>query len=128
MVIAGLVLAGIAALLHVYIFYLESIAWTSDRARATFGTTPAEAETTKSLALNQGFYNLFLAVGAALGIILFASGAEAIGLTLVFVGVGSMLAASVVLIVTSPSKASAAVKQGLVPLLAVIALLVGVLL
>lgn len=128
MVIAGLVLAGIAALLHGYIFYLESIAWTSDRARATFGTTPAEAETTKSLALNQGFYNLFLAVGAALGIILFASGAEAIGLTLVFVGVGSMLAASVVLIVTSPSKASAAVKQGLVPLLAVIALLVGVLL
>lgn len=127
MVIAGLVLAGIAALLHVFIFYLESIAWTSDRARATFGTTPAEAEATKSLALNQGFYNLFLAISIALGIIVFAAGSAAIGLTLVFVGVGSMFAASVVLIATSPDKASAAIKQGTVPLLAIIALVIGVL-
>lgn len=127
MVIAGLVLAGIAALLHVFIFYLESIAWTSDRARATFGTTPAEAEATKSLALNQGFYNLFLAISIALGIIVFAAGSAAIGLTLVFVGIGSMFAASVVLIATSPDKASAAIKQGTVPLLSIIALVIGVL-
>ena len=37
MVIAGLALAGVAALVHVFIFYLESIAWTSARARAVFG-------------------------------------------------------------------------------------------
>lgn len=62
MVIAGLVLAGLAALIHVYIFYMESIAWTGAKARATFGTTIEEAEATKSLAFNQGFYNLVLAI------------------------------------------------------------------
>lgn len=56
MVITGLVLAGLAALIHVYIFFLESVAWTSPTARATFGTTAEEAEATKSLAFNQGFY------------------------------------------------------------------------
>ncbi|RYY45969.1 MAG: DUF1304 family protein, partial [Actinomycetales bacterium] len=38
MLIVGLVLVGLAALLHVYIFWLESFAWTSARGRATFGT------------------------------------------------------------------------------------------
>jgi len=28
MVVVGLVLAGLAALVHVYIFWLESVAWT----------------------------------------------------------------------------------------------------
>ena len=60
MIIAALIFAGLAALLHVYIFTMESLTWTSPRTRATFGTTPEEAETTKLLAFNQGFYNLFL--------------------------------------------------------------------
>jgi len=55
MVIAGLVLAAVAGLLHVFIFYLESIAWTGERARATFGTgTVEEATVQKELAFNQG--------------------------------------------------------------------------
>lgn len=54
MVIAGLVFAGLAALLHVFIFYLESMAWTT-RARAVFGTTAQEAEATREMAFNQGF-------------------------------------------------------------------------
>ena len=40
----GAVVAGLAALLHVFIFYLESVAWTSDRARDVFGTTRDESE------------------------------------------------------------------------------------
>ena len=39
MVVVGLALAGVAALIHVYIFYLESVVWTTPRARAVFGTT-----------------------------------------------------------------------------------------
>ena len=128
MVIAGLVLAGLAALLHVFIFYLESIAWTSLRARATFGTTAEEAETTKALAFNQGFYNLFLAIAVILGIIFCALGHAAIGATLVFVGAGSMLAASLVLLLSSPDKAGAAIKQGVFPALAVIVLAIGLIL
>ncbi|MBC9935953.1 MULTISPECIES: DUF1304 domain-containing protein [unclassified Leucobacter] len=125
MVIAGLVLAGLAALLHVYIFYMESIAWTSTRVRATFGTTEDEARATKDLAFNQGFYNLFLAIAVALGIVLFALGHTAVGATLVFVGAGSMAAAALVLLVSSPSKARAALTQGVFPALGVILLAIG---
>ena len=54
MIIAGIVFAAIAALLHVFIFYLESLAWTGSLARATFGTTKeqASAPITKALAFN----------------------------------------------------------------------------
>lgn len=126
MVIAGLVLAGIAALLHVFIFYLESIAWTSKRARAIFGTgTVEQAAVQQELAFNQGFYNLFLAVAVAVGIVFFAAGEPVIGATLVFTGAGSMVAASLVLLLSSPDKAGAALKQGIIPALGVLALAIG---
>ncbi|WP_456284951.1 DUF1304 domain-containing protein [Microbacterium sp. JZ101] len=125
MIVAGLVLAAVAALVHVYIFFLESIAWTSPRALRTFGQTREAAEAQRELAFNQGFYNLFLAIVAALGVVLFATGAAVVGATLVFTGVGSMLAASLVLLISSPDKAIAALKQGVVPALSVIALAIG---
>lgn len=119
MLTAGLIFAGLAALLHVYIFVMESLTWTSPRTRATFGTTAEEAETTKLLAFNQGFYNLFLAVVTAIGIVAICLGHNAVGAALVFAGVGSMLAAAAVLLASSPDKARAAVTQGAFPLVAV---------
>lgn len=120
MVIVGLVLAGLAALLHVFIFFLESIAWTSPRARGVFGMSEASANATKEMAFNQGFYNLFLAIAAILGIVLTAVGQTEIGLTLVLTGTASMAAAALVLLISSPDKASAAIKQGTLPLLSVL--------
>lgn len=125
MVIVGLVFAALAALVHVYIFWLESLVWTSERARRTFGLTLEEARTTHPLAFNQGFYNLFLAVAAALGVVFFAVGETTIGSTLVFVGTGSMVAAALVLLLSSPSKARAALVQAAFPLVAVITLTLG---
>lgn len=125
MVIAGLVLAGIAAVVHVFIFYLESIGWTGGLARKTFGTTREEAEAQRELAFNQGFYNLFLAVAVVVGIIVYAAGQHAVGATLVFAGAGSMVAASVVLVLSNPGRAAAAAKQGLIPALGVLALAIG---
>ncbi|MFE6968677.1 DUF1304 domain-containing protein [Isoptericola sp. NPDC057653] len=125
MVATGLVLAGVAAALHVYIFWLESLAWTTPRARATFGTTEQEAVATRELAFNQGFYNLFLAVVTAIGVVLVAAGTTGAGAALVLAGTGSMLAAALVLFLSSPGKRGAAVKQGAVPLLAVVVLVVG---
>ncbi|MGF3054707.1 DUF1304 domain-containing protein [Microbacterium sp. YY-03] len=125
MVIVGLVLAALAALLHVYIFYLESVVWTGRKARAIFGTTAEEAQTTKLLAFNQGFYNLFLAITVVFGIVFFAKGDPTIGATLVFVGAGSMAAAALVLLLSSPGKWGAALTQGALPLLGVIALAIG---
>jgi putative membrane protein len=119
MLTAGLIFAALAALLHVYIFVMESLTWTSPRTRATFGTTVEEAQTTKLLALNQGFYNLFLAIVTAIGIVAICLGHMAVGAALVFAGVGSMLAAAVVLLASSPDKARAAITQGALPLIAV---------
>lgn len=126
MILAGLVLAALAAALHVFIFYLESFAWTT-RARGVFGTSAEEAEATRELAFNQGFYNLFLAIAVFVGIAAFALGSDTVGATLVLVGAGSMLAASLVLLLSSPDKAASAVKQGTLPALAVAALVVGLL-
>src|SRR6476659_248419 len=125
MITAALIFAGLAALLHVYIFVMESLTWTSPRTRATFGTTEEEAQTTKLLAFNQGFYNLFLAIVTVIGVAAVFSGATAVGVALVFAGVGSMLAAAVVLLAAAPGKARAAVTQGLFPLVAVALLVVG---
>ena len=125
MLTAGLIFAALAGLLHVYIFVMESLTWTSPRTRATFGTTPEEAETTKLLAFNQGFYNLFLAVVTVVGIVAICIGHTAVGAALVFTGVGSMLAAAVVLLASSPDKARAAVTQGVFPLIAVALLVVA---
>ncbi|MBA0047380.1 DUF1304 domain-containing protein [Mycobacterium sp. NPDC050853] len=126
MIIAGLVLTGIAALIHVYIFYLESIAWTGEKTRKIFGVrTLEEAEVTKPLAFNQGFYNLFLAIAIAVGTVFWARGCTAVGATLVFTGAGSMVAAGLVLLISSPDKASAALKQLVPPLLGIVCLAVG---
>ncbi|MFE6234505.1 DUF1304 domain-containing protein [Cellulosimicrobium sp. NPDC057862] len=121
----GLALAGVAAAIHVYIFVMESLTWTSARTRATFGTSREEAEATKELAFNQGFYNLFLAVLVVLGILLYAADRQDVGLTLVVAGAGSMVAAGLVLILSSPSKARAALVQLVPPLLGVIGVVVG---
>jgi putative membrane protein len=125
MLTAGLVFAVLAALLHVYIFVMESLTWTSPRTRATFGTTEEEAQTTKLLAFNQGFYNLFLAIVTAIGVVFVATDCTAVGAALVLAGVGSMFAAAVVLLASSPDKARSAVTQGLFPLIAIVLVAVG---
>jgi putative membrane protein len=125
MITAALVFAALAALLHVYIFTMESLTWTSPRTRATFGTTPAEAETTKLLAFNQGFYNLFLAIVTGIGIVAVALGHLAVGVALVFTGVGSMAAAAVVLLASAMDKARAALVQGTFPAIAVVLMVIS---
>ena len=128
MIIAGFVLTGLAALVHVYIWVLESLIWTGPRARATFGIrSDDEAQLTRALAFNQGFYTLFLAIAVFAGIVVFAAGAPEVGATLVFVGAGSMVAAGLVLLLSSPSKARAALVQLVPPLLGVVALAIGLL-
>ncbi|KJL30950.1 DUF1304 domain-containing protein [Microbacterium azadirachtae] len=125
--ILGSVFAGVAALIHVYIFVLESVRWTHPSTRRIFGTTAEAAEVTKPLAFNQGFYNLFLAVLVIIGLIVAPAASFSIGWTLMMAGVASMLAAALVLILSDRSKARAATVQGLFPLLAVLALIAGVL-
>ncbi|CAN7401680.1 DUF1304 domain-containing protein [Mycolicibacterium frederiksbergense] len=125
MITAGLIAASLAALLHVYIFVMESLTWTTPRTRATFGLSAEEAEATREMAFNQGFYNLFLAIVTGIGVGAALAGQRSVGIALVLAGVGSMLAAALVLLVSSPDKARAAVTQGVFPLLAVLLVAVG---
>lgn len=126
-VTVALIFAGLAAALHVYIFSLESLTWTSARTRAVFGTTVEEAEATRELAFNQGFYNLFLAIVAAAGVVMMATGNRSAGAALIIAGTGTMLAAGLVLLLSSPDKSRAAVTQGVLPFVSLTLLGVGLL-
>jgi len=123
MLYVALVFAGLAALLHVYIFVLESVRWEAPATREVFGTTPEIAAATRPLAFNQGFYNLFLAIVTALGIGL-AGADRRVSVTLVCTGTGSMLAAALVLVLSDRTKARAAVVQGAFPLICLLDLFV----
>ncbi|MCF3960662.1 DUF1304 domain-containing protein [Streptomyces fuscigenes] len=125
MLAAGLVLAMIAGLIHVYIFVLESLRWTDPRTRAVFGTSEEQAHTTRQLAFNQGFYNLFLAVAAIAGAIVVFTGPETVGRTLTTTGTASMVLAALVLLLSDRTKVRAALVQALAPALSLIALLLA---
>ena len=111
---------------------MESIAWEVPPARKTFGGTPEEVRPHAFYAYNQGFYNLFLALEALLGVLLRAAGgpgpASWAGTALALFGTGSMLAAAIVLALKSPAHRGAALKQGTLPAIAVVCLALGALL
>jgi len=67
------ILVVLVALLHVYFAVLEMLLWTTPRGRAAFGLEEGFALESRSLAANQGLYNLFLVAGLVWG--LFAGGA-----------------------------------------------------
>lgn len=124
--VAGSILVGIAALLHVYIFVMESIRWSQPATWKRFGVrSQADADVTKPMAFNQGFYNLFLAIGIGVGLALLTAGSAPAGLALIFMGAGSMVAAALVLVISSPKLATAAAIQGTTPLLGMIALVLA---
>lgn len=64
----GSILTGVIALIHIYILILEMFLWDKPQGMKAFGTTPAFAAESKTLAANQGLYNGFLAAGLIWGI------------------------------------------------------------
>jgi putative membrane protein len=123
MTTVALVFAGLAALLHVYIWTMESLTWRKPATWKRFGVASQEdAETQALFAFNQGFYNLFLAVIAALGIVhvLQGGGYETAGWALVVAATASMLGAAVVLRSCGKQYTRAAATQGLFPLLTLV--------
>ncbi|MFV0284912.1 MAG: DUF1304 family protein, partial [Demequina sp.] len=85
------------------------------------------AAATRGMAYNQGFYNLFLAFVTIAGIVASAQGSDAVGAALLIAGCGSMAAAAVVLIISDKTYVPAALKQGTLPALALVALAVSAL-
>ncbi|MFN2333752.1 MAG: DUF1304 domain-containing protein [Wenzhouxiangellaceae bacterium] len=121
MSIAGQVFAFLAAALHVLIFCLESLWFMQPRVHKRFGAaTPADAEARRLFAFNQGFYNLFLAIGIMLGLgLLLVGGNSFVGQTLVLFSCACMVGAGVVLFLSAGRQMlRAAIIQVIFPLLA----------
>ncbi len=57
------ILIVIVALLHFFFLYLEMFLWDKPFGRKTFRMTEEQAKSSKTLAINQGLYNGFLAAG-----------------------------------------------------------------
>jgi putative membrane protein len=118
--VAGSVFAGIAAAIHVYIWVLESVLWTKESTRRTFGVKTADdANTLRGMAYNQGFYNLFLALGVVVGLVLLWSGLAVTGLVLTLFACLCMVLAASVLLSSNRRMLRAALVQGAAPLVAV---------
>jgi putative membrane protein len=124
LLIVGSVLLAIAAIIHIAIFYLESIAWSRPPVWRRFGVkSQQDAEVLRPMAFNQGYYNAFLAVGVIFGLIMIASSnLHQAGIALAGFSGLSMVLAATVLITSNPRLARAAIFQGLVPLLGIVAL------
>jgi len=103
---------------------MESVLWTRPSIWKRFGVkSQNDAETIKPMALNQGFYNLFLAISVIVGLLLLPHPSlHAPGVMLILFSCASMLAAALVLVISNPRLARAALVQGIFPLIAVISL------
>jgi putative membrane protein len=120
--VIALVFAVLAALIHVVIFFLESVIWSKPAIWRRFGVASRDdAAVLQPMAYNQGFYNLFLAIATGLGIVLFAATpVRSVGIGIAGVALASMLLASIVLITSNPRLARAALTQGVAPLIALV--------
>lgn len=113
----ALVFISLAALLHVYIFYLEVFAWEKPAARKVFGEASVEElAITRFFAYNQGVYNLLLAIIAGIGVAMRNP-------ALMLAGAGSMAAAA--LAFKSPKHRGAAMKQCVFAVIGVVCLVVS---
>ena len=68
------ILIGFVAFLHIYFLVLEMFLWDKPFGLKTFNQTPEAAAVSKTLAMNQGLYNGFLAAGLIWGLSLGATG------------------------------------------------------
>ncbi len=122
----GQAAALVAAAVHVLFFVMESVRFTEPATyHRFFVASQADAETLKPFAFNQGFYNLFLAIGAVAGVVALNGGHAEAGRALILLACGSMAAAGIVLVAHDRRFARAALIQAVPPLVAIVGVLLG---
>lgn len=111
----------LAGVLHVVIFAMESVFFMNEAVYTRFKLTSLEhAEIVQAFAYNQGWYNLFLAIAALVGLLFSKKMKPNVGDTLALYACFSMLAAALVLVTSSPEMARAAFIQGIFPTIALV--------
>ena len=68
------ILIGVIAALHIYFLVLEMFFWDKPKGLKVFGHSLESARESKTLAMNQGLYNGFLAAGLIWGLSLGVAG------------------------------------------------------
>jgi putative membrane protein len=122
---AGSTLIALAGLFHIYVFTLESLSWAKPKTWKTFGIPSQEdADIIRPMAFNQGFYNLFLALGIGVGLILLAT-KSTVGYSLMIYAAASMIGAGLVLFFSVKTSRRAAIIQAGPPFLGIIFLIIG---
>lgn len=122
MPILAVLTAVIAALIHVWFFALESLLFERPTVFRRFGIRSAEdAAIVRPMAFNQGFYNLFLAAGIGVGLLLIATGQDPAGRAIVLFACACMVGAGIVLLATNRRFLAAAALQAGPPIVAIAA-------
>ncbi len=126
--IIGLVVAAMAALLHIAFFVLESVLFRLPLGRRIFGVRDEhDSAPLRLFAVNQGIYNLGLAIVVLVGIVLrLVHPDSTLGIAVIVAGCAVMVVAGGALAATAPRRTlPIALAQGGLPLVAIIALLAG---
>lgn len=115
------VFASIAAFFHIVFFLVESILWMNPAVHSRFFVqTLEQAELLETALFNQGFYNLFVALGCLGGIVLLQRGRTVQGTTLVIYTCLFMLGAALVLLLSDARLLRGVLIQGIPPLVALV--------
>jgi putative membrane protein len=118
--IIGVFGAVLASALHVAFFVLESLRFRRPGVWRRFGiASQRDADLIAPMAFNQGFYNLFLAVGTLTGVVVLLQGDKVVGWALMLFGCGTMAGAAFVLAASNIALIRAALLQGVPPLLCI---------
>ncbi|WP_431219704.1 DUF1304 domain-containing protein [Leifsonia xyli] len=126
MAIIGSFLVAAAALVHLAFFAMESMLWSMPAVWRRFGlSSQRDADVVRPMAYNQGFYNLFLAGGTVVGLVLYWTTLRQVGFGLIFFCGVCMVLASLVLVTTGRRFWGAALLQGALPLAGLILFVVA---
>lgn len=118
---AAQVFIAISGLLHVAIFVMESLLFTRPAIwRRFLITSKGDAQAVRPWALNQGFYNLFLALGALGGLVAIWLGRPTEGAAIALFACACMALAGAVLVATDRRMLRAAAMQAVPPLAALL--------
>jgi putative membrane protein len=100
---------------------MESMLWSAPAVWRRFGFgSQRDADVVRPMAYSQGFYNLFLAGGSVVGLVLYWTTLRQVGFGLVFFCGVCMVLASLVLVTTGRRFWAAALLQGALPLVGLV--------